>query len=241
MPLVRRLTSSPLLAMLVCMRCPGGKGKLYHRLISLMPPHSTYIEAFAGGASILRHKRPAQLSIAVDRDLDHLAHWSKSRPPGALLVCADALEFLASYAFQGDELVYCDPPYLPSSRRRRRIYKFELSEEQHSQLLALLQSLSCRVMVSGYSSELYSACLGGWTCETFQVRTHASWATECVWFNFPRPEILHDARFLGDDFRQRHTVRRRLSRLQRRLRSLSTAEKGEVFTWLSDELRTTES
>jgi DNA adenine methylase len=224
--------------MLRRMRCPGGKGKLYQRLISLMPPHSTYIEPFAGGASILRHKRPAQISIALDRDFARLACLAKDHLSGALLVCGDALDFLASYAFQGNELVYCDPPYLPRSRRRRRVYRFELSEEQHLQLLGLLRSLPCRVMLSGYESDLYTANLEGWNCESFKVRTHASWATECIWFNFKKPDVLHDARFLGNDFRQRHTIRRRLSCLQRRIRSLSISEQAEILSWLSEELRT---
>src|SRR5690348_10408941 len=103
--------------MLVRMRVPGGKGRLYHRLISLMPPHRVYIEAFAGNGSILRHKRPAQVSIALDRDLSCLAGWVKARPAATMLVCTDALDFLESYPFHGDEVLYCDPPYVASSRR----------------------------------------------------------------------------------------------------------------------------
>jgi DNA adenine methylase len=223
------------------MRYPGGKGRLYQRLISLIPPHRVYIEAFAGGASILRHKRPAPQNIAVERDLAGLSLWAKHRPPGAVLVCADALSFLENYPFRGDEFVYCDPPYLPSARRRRRVYRFELSEEQHSELLKILCALPCQVMLSGYPSDLYAVMLEGWTCELFKARTHASWATECVWFNYPKPALLHDARFLGEDFRERHTIRRRLARIQRRLRSLSASEKGELLFWLTDELGVTQT
>lgn len=218
------------------MKFPGGKGKLYQKLISLMPPHRVYIEAFAGGASILRHKRPAQSNIAIERDLAQLALWANNRPPSTVLICADAFAFLQAYPFQGDELVYCDPPYLPSVRRRKRVYKYEFSEGQHLELLKILGSLPCQVMVSGYPSALYDESLKGWDQELFQARTHASWVTECVWFNFQKPSVLHDARFLGDDFRERHTIRRRMTRLQRRLNSLSDPEKGEIFVWLSGKL-----
>ena len=49
---------------------PGGKGGagVYQTLISQMPPHSTYIEAFTGGGGVLRHKRPAALNVDVDRN-----------------------------------------------------------------------------------------------------------------------------------------------------------------------------
>lgn len=46
----------------------GGKGLLYQRLISLIPPHDTYITAFAGHDAIGRMKRPARVSIAIDLD-----------------------------------------------------------------------------------------------------------------------------------------------------------------------------
>jgi hypothetical protein len=160
-----------------------------------------------------------------------------ARPSGGMLLCTDALAFLAAYPFRGDELVYCDPPYLPSTRRRRKVYRFELSEEQHAELLHLLRSLPCKVVISGYPSALYAAMLKDWSYESFQSRTHKTWATENVWFNFPKPGVLHDARFLGSDFRERHTIRRRLQRLQRRLQSLSPSEQGELLVWLSEELR----
>ena len=59
---------------------PGGKGGagVYQALINQMPPHSTYIEAFAGGGAVLRHKRPAALNVAIDRcgdALRNLAVW----------------------------------------------------------------------------------------------------------------------------------------------------------------------
>ena len=45
----------------------GGAG-VWHRIISEMPPHDLYIEAFAGTGQVLLHKRPARASIAIDSD-----------------------------------------------------------------------------------------------------------------------------------------------------------------------------
>lgn len=227
--------------MLWLMRFPGGKGRLYQKLISLMPPHRVYIEAFAGGGAILRHKRPAKRNIALERDFSTLIQLRAKCSPGALLICADAFSFLSNYAFRGDELVYCDPPYLPSSRRRRRVYRLDLSEERHADLLQLIVNLPCMVMISGYPSALYAERLGDWEHECFQVRTHSSWTTESIWCNFNKPDVLHDGRFLGGNFRERHTIRRRLERTRKRLKALSTSEKGELLAWLSRELEESRS
>ena len=41
---------------------------VYQTIIGSMPPHETYIEAFAGSGVVLKAKPPAVRSIAVDRD-----------------------------------------------------------------------------------------------------------------------------------------------------------------------------
>jgi len=45
---------------------PGGKGSHYQKIINLIPPHSVYIETHLGSGAIMRHKRPAALSIGLD-------------------------------------------------------------------------------------------------------------------------------------------------------------------------------
>jgi hypothetical protein len=49
---------------------PGAKGGagVWQRIISQIPPHELYVEAFAGTAQILLRKRPARASIAIDGD-----------------------------------------------------------------------------------------------------------------------------------------------------------------------------
>jgi site-specific DNA-adenine methylase len=55
---------------------PGGKGGpgIYQRIISLMPPHDVYIEAFVGGGNLLTRKRQASSSIVIDADGDVAAY-----------------------------------------------------------------------------------------------------------------------------------------------------------------------
>lgn len=51
---------------------PGGKGLLYQRFISLIPPHRVYIAAFAGFDAIARMKRAARENILIDMDAEAL-------------------------------------------------------------------------------------------------------------------------------------------------------------------------
>jgi len=216
----------------------GGKGAagVYQRLINLMPPHETYIEPFLGGGAVLLNKRPARRSIGLDLDAKALARWRGDEVPGLHLCQQDALTFLREYAFTGDELVYCDPPYLMETRSyQRRLYRCEMTVSQHKELLAILRDLPCAVIISGYFSLLYAEELAGWRTMTYQaIKRQGGMATECVWLNFPPPLELHDYRYLGSDFRERGRIKRKQDRWKARLLRMPELERMAVLAALSD-------
>jgi site-specific DNA-adenine methylase len=212
------------------MRYPGGKGKCFHQLINLMPPHRTYIEGYLGAGSVMRHKRPAHQTIGIDVDAAVISMWADTT--GIELVQADAVAYLQSYKFKGDELVYLDPPYLPSTRRRKRVYRYDYTEEEHERMLAMVVTLPCMVMLSGYASQMYDSYLQGWNCRTFPANSHSGLREERVWFNFEPPAALHDARHLGSTFRDRQTIKRRRERLYERIEGLDPVERHELMAWM---------
>lgn len=125
-----------------------------------------------------------------------------------------------------DVFVYCDPPYLRSTRRSSEtIYRFELDEAGHVGLLSVLQRVPAPVMLCGYDSALYRDTLKGWRVERKRARTRRGPAVEVIWMNYARPAVLHDPRFLGRDRRKRDDWRRRLKSLRRKLGELSPAER----------------
>ena len=215
------------------MRYPGGKGKCFQHLINLMPAHNTYIESHLGGGAVLRNKAPAERSIGIDKDPLVISEWNKRYFELCELIQADATEYLRNYEFKGNELIYSDPPYVPSTRRRLRVYKHDYTIVDHEHLLKTLKSLPCMVILSGYDNDIYNDTLTGWRKEVFMAKTHTDIRQECVWLNFDPPKKLHDATHLGSNFRERQTIKRRQERLHERIRNMDPLERSELMQWLS--------
>lgn len=215
------------------MRYPGGKGRCYRHLITLMKPHDTYVETHLGGGAVMRHKRPAARSVGVEIDPAVVAHWQANPKACCEIVQGDAVAFLRGFPFTGSELVYSDPPYLAETRRRTKVYRHDYTREQHVALLEVLRSLSCAVILSGYASELYDAALADWRRVEFPGDSHIGPRTEVAWLNYPEPAVLHDTAHLGMDFRERERVRRRRDGFAKRVKSLPLHERHALFERLA--------
>lgn len=220
------------------MRYPGGKGRCYPQLINLMPRHSTYVETHLGGGAVMRKKKPATRQVGIEIDPAVVDKWRQSPALMFELIHADAVSWLGAQKLERDALVYADPPYLPSTRKRARVYAYDYTERDHEALLDVLIRQGCQVMVSGYRSELYDARLRGWNQRSFLSKTHDGMREETVWFNFEAPDRLHDASLLGSCFREREVVGRRRARLEKRIESLSSPEQYALLDWLQQRLET---
>lgn len=217
------------------MRYPGGKGKCYQRLINLMPAHQTYIESHLGGGAVMRNKKAASRSIGLDLDAKVIELWSNQQAGLCELYQVDAVTFLNDYDFNGDELVYVDPPYLPETRRRSKVYRCDYDKDDHDRLLQCLVALPCKVMISGYDSELYNRRLLGWRKLSFPAKTHVDMREEVVWMNYESTTRLHDSRYLGNTFRDRQTIQRRQARLRTRIESMNVQERHELLQWMQEQ------
>jgi len=241
------------------MRYPGGKNGdgTWQRIICQIPPHAVYCEPFLGSGAILRRKRPAPLSIGIDRDPAALAEFREcargeldgvrlfrggpENVPSALragrkvllLIEADALELLPSRSWGPEDVIYFDPSYLPETRSKRRLYKYELSYEQHVELLDVVVDLPCRVLLSGYPSPLYADRLAHWRVIEYDAVTRGGVRRECLWCNFPEPEVLHDYRWIGDGFRDRERIRRRQRNWRRGLLAMPARERNAMLAVLN--------
>ncbi|MDD4888293.1 MAG: DNA adenine methylase [Phycisphaerae bacterium] len=219
----------------------GGKAGngTYQWIINQIPPHGLYIELFAGDAAILRRKRPAMKSIAVELDPGAAARLggkqSQISPPIRAtleVVNACATEWLRQFGptLRADSFIYADPPYPLGTRASHHRYEHELTDRQHLALLELLRAQSCMVMVSSYPSDLYSDAMRDWRTLTHRVTTRGgTLATEVIWMNYAEPTELHDYQYLGRDRRERERIHRRQRRWRRRLLRLQPLERAALL------------
>lgn len=212
----------------------GGKASegVYHRIIGQMPPHSIYVEPFLGSGAVFWNKRPAAQSYLIDKNRSCIA--KVGAVTGVNAICGDAIKLLPTLALVDDAVVYCDPPYVLSTRKNRHYYDHEMTDAEHVELLNVLKSLRCRVLISGYWSELYSCQLQNWRCSSYKVRTRGNTATEFLWCNFPEPTELHDWRYAGRNFRERLQYKRLAARLLTRLQAMSPRKRGYLLNALEN-------
>jgi DNA adenine methylase len=226
--------------MMAAMRYPGGKSGsgVAQLIISQMPPHDVYVEPFLGGGTIMLRKRPARSTIGIDLDVGVVQRVAAAVAgfgdvgswPDHEYIVGDGISYLRGRRWPRQCLVYCDPPYLMSTRRsQRRMYRYELDEPGHIALLDVAVQLPCMVMISGYESPLYVDRLSSWRLVRYRTMTRGGrMADECLWCNFPEPTELHDYRYLGRDFRERERIRRKRARWVAMLARMTVLERAAI-------------
>lgn len=98
-----------------------------------------------------------------------------------------------------DTFFYLDPPYVPSQRDGVTFYEYDMTEDEHVELVATLKTLKAKCLISGYPSPIYDGL--GWARETFKVTVDCKGRTramglrggelqaedervECLWRNY---------------------------------------------------------
>lgn len=199
---------------------------LCQAIVAMMPPHDTYIESHLGGAAIMKRKPPALRNIGIDLDPQAIAGFECTYPVELINGCAH--RFLADYDYQGSELIYSDPPYLLRTRTSARRYRFDYEEQDHVELLELLKTLPCQVMLSGYPSAFYDELLQGWRSIELQVMNQDGVRTEKLWFNFTVDRV-HWAGCAGRNFTHRQQIKRKAANWARRYEALPRAQRLAVL------------
>lgn len=197
---------------------------LCQNIIAMMPPHHTYIESHLGGGAIMKRKPAAVKNIGVDLDPQVLEQFDCDYP--VQLVKDSAHRFLRNFDYSESVLVYADPPYL--SRTSDRSYRFDYSHADHVELLSLLKTLPCQVILSGYPTALYDDYLSDWNSVELQAMCRGGVRTEKLWFNYTL-ERLHWARYAGRNFTDRQRIKRKAESWGRRYQALPANERLAVL------------
>lgn len=222
---------------------PGTKAApgVAERLINMIPPHACYVAPFAGHCAVASKMRPAARRIFCDLDRDALRYWN-NKPPAELHL-TDGIGWLRHFfqldrvdrvaPYQADTFVHVDPPYYPGTCGRG-IYRHELTAEEHARLLDVLRDVPAPVMLAGYRCALYDEALADWRRVDYPVQTRGGTKTESVWLNYDPPSRLHDARFIGDDKRQRERVRKRQRNMVALIQRLPPLERQAILDRIAE-------
>ena len=107
-----------------------------------------------------------------------------SRLREAEIECRPALQLLADTNYRSpDVLFYVDPPYVLSTRHER-YYHHEMTDDDHIQLLQVLNAHPAAIVLSGYPHPLYDTFLPRWQRITRRVTTEGGiMKNEVLWLN----------------------------------------------------------
>lgn len=82
---------------------------------------------------------------------------------------------------------YCDPPYPHASRGDSKAYAYEMDDQEHTALAALLSSVEAKVVISGYRCRLMDDLYKDWRrVDSNEKMCHSikKLRTEAVWLNY---------------------------------------------------------
>lgn len=124
-------------------------------------------------------------------DLPEVIQAAAERLMGVQIENRPALEVIRRFNFP-NVLIYCDPPYMLSTRHGKR-YHHEMTDDDHAELLMALRQHKGYCVISGYDTDLYNSMLRGWhKTTTTAVDQIMRVRQECLWLNF---EPLGQMRF----------------------------------------------
>lgn len=135
-----------------------------------------------GGLSSFHLKLPA----AIERTSARLRHGKNNL---VQIENRSVFELLPKYDRE-NVFMYLDPPYLLETRKNKKVYRCEFTNEDHEKLLNLIIESRAKIIISGYMNDLYRTLLKGWRMEkTMAIDQAGNWRTECLWMNYEDTQL----------------------------------------------------
>ncbi|MDD4157315.1 MAG: DNA adenine methylase [Candidatus Cloacimonetes bacterium] len=177
---------------------PGQKNieGVYQKIINEIPECNKFIELFAGTGAIskiIKKHAPATKVICNDINPDVAG---KINFTDYIVTALDAISYLKNNQdkLNNDDFIFLDPPYHPSTRPNSlNLYKYELSIQDHEQLILSVLKLKNPIMIIHPECDLYDDNLileNGWRFVDLKIRYHNKTSHERLYMNYPTPQKL---------------------------------------------------
>jgi DNA adenine methylase len=215
---------------------PGQKNipGVIHKIINQIPEFTNFYEPYCGSAAV-----SSFLSVG-DRqrnfflnDLDEIAQSFITVLPGmsfSSVPAMDIIKSLRSIPPGAGSFVFIDPPYLHETRpSQTNLYKFEMSQEDHEELLLSVLDLKCNCMVIHPVCPLYENALSSFRKVQLKIRYNRKTSLECLYMNYPEVQSLASYSLLGSDCWDRQRIKRKSLRTIQKFMSLPPAERNYIL------------
>jgi len=117
------------------------------------------------------------------RNLPERLFESSERILNAQIENLPAVEVIKRYN-TSDVFMYVDPPYLHGTRKNY-LYRYEMEDTEHVDLLKLLLRHPGKILLSGYDNDLYNDMLSGWHKVHKKTQAEAGIPRiETLWMNY---------------------------------------------------------
>ena len=116
-------------------------------------------------------------------ELPETLRMATERLKGVQIENLPAVELIKRYDTE-DVFIYADPPYLHGTRKNY-LYKHEMKDADHEELLNVLVKHQGKILLSGYDNDMYNDILQGWNKVQKHTRAEGGRArTETLWMNY---------------------------------------------------------
>ena len=123
---------------------------------------------------------------AWEEELEKL-HETSERIKNSIILCKDFVDVIKAWDEEGT-LFYLDPPTLRSVGLEESPEPYELSVEDHMNLINLAKNARAKVVISGHSCPLYNRSFKNWKCKKNPTSANKTKSKdnkiECIWYNY---------------------------------------------------------
>ncbi len=207
---------------------------LANNILSIFPPHSRYVELFAGSAQIAQKKKHVDNTLLVDKYVSAIPQSFVTTMPGIVVIQGCAIQWLRdNNTDMVDTLIYADPPYIISERlSKKKLYKFELTDQNHIEFLNLCKQSAAKIVISHYKCALYDRELASWEQKVVKCSYRGSVVDECIYYNFAAAGETHTTTFSGKNKTDRQRIKRKAKRWLDNFERLPTYEQQAILEGL---------